>query len=809
MSNPNFITPGSIRAIALSVDVTYLTEEAAKALAPDVEYRLREVIQDALKFARHSKRTKLTTQDINDALRLRNIEPLYGFLNNNDPAKFVRATGAPDLYFVRDDTVPLEQITCAPLPKAPAATTVMPHWLFINGVQPQTEENAAVDPRPAPKRQRLAAGAAAAGAGAGAGAAAVAGQADAVAGQKRKPGQDGADAAGGAAAAAGGAPVGQPGERVAMPVAHILSDEMQRLLQQIKATLGNPSPATLDAGSDERGEGGLWGCVLELDAAERGAGANGSGLLLTPMQRAVLTTVQRDPGMQQLLPYLTKHVGDEVAGGLRQLPRLHMVLRLVQALMLNPAVSLEPYLHSLMPPLLTCLMAKSLGNGPTCDHWALRDAAAAVVARICGRFGEPYYSLQVKVSKQLLRALLDGSKPLPTHYGAVAGLAALGPATVRLLLLPQLEPYLTKLQPSLPGGGLAGAAAAVAGGSVGAPAPGAGKEGVRQFEATRVYGALLQAAGSAMYDKLMAVAADSLPQHLFRTAGRVRRSLAPKQEAEAAAAAATPTTSPGVKQEPAAAGAAPGVAAPAAAAVVAAPPPVANPAIPEVVAVPAPAPDPTMEATWQRLQSDPKATQVFQVITANPGSKQSLSLLESLQQLTNRADGRANSGQAILYQLGKLGIGPPSAAKQYRASVAAAAAAAAAAAKGQPVANGLQSPPPAGAGGAGSGMSVTPPGSALRTPGSNIAAAGGQAHLGKGGRSSGAAAAAAAGGSGAGAAGGAGSSEPASRSVRAVLAESWREDADLGEVVGALTTLFGPAFLTRLPQPPQLPIMTL
>lgn len=218
------------------------------------------------------------------------------------------------------------------------------------------------------------------------------------------------------------------------------------------------------------------------------------------------------------------------------------------------------------------------GDGPTCDHWALRDAAAAVVARICSRFGEPYYSLQVgrgagagqggagreeeeglqgclekrggcggvaaredphptrlpkhpaarppdpttpittstittalddahhhhhctahlcnahpqvKVSKQLLRALLDGSKPLPTHYGAVAGLAALGPATVRLLLLPQLEPYLNKLQPSLPGGGLAGAAAA-AGGSVGAAAPSSGKEGVRQFEATRVYGALLQ-----------------------------------------------------------------------------------------------------------------------------------------------------------------------------------------------------------------------------------------------------------------------------------------------------------------------------
>lgn len=45
------------------------------------------------------------------------------------------------------------QITCAALPRAPAATTVTPHWLFIDGQQPATEENAPVD-RPAAKRQR-------------------------------------------------------------------------------------------------------------------------------------------------------------------------------------------------------------------------------------------------------------------------------------------------------------------------------------------------------------------------------------------------------------------------------------------------------------------------------------------------------------------------------------------------------------------------------------------------------------------------------------------------------------------------------
>lgn len=45
------------------------------------------------------------------------------------------------------------------------------------------------------------------------------------------------------------------------------------------------------------------------------------------------------------------------------------------------------------------------------------------------------------------------------------------------------------------------------------------------------------------------------------------------------------------------------------------------------------------------------------------------------------------------------------------------------------------------------------------------------------------------------------------RSVRAVLAESWREDADLGEVVWALGEVFGPPFQALMPQPGRLATM--
>ena len=51
--------PGeSIKVIAQHVGIESLADEVARALAPDVEYSLREVIQDACKFMRQSKRVR-------------------------------------------------------------------------------------------------------------------------------------------------------------------------------------------------------------------------------------------------------------------------------------------------------------------------------------------------------------------------------------------------------------------------------------------------------------------------------------------------------------------------------------------------------------------------------------------------------------------------------------------------------------------------------------------------------------------------------------------------------------------------------
>ena len=119
-------------------------------------------------------------------------------------------------------------------------------------------------------------------------------------------------------------------------------------------------------------------------------------------------------------------------------------------------------LHQLLPPVLTCIVAKVLGESPREDHWALRALAARVAADICGKFGQhknmqvrrrprddDWSRKQIRLTRTLIGALLDGHKSLATHFGAVTCLHALGPAVVDAVLLEQLPLYSKYLEPML------------------------------------------------------------------------------------------------------------------------------------------------------------------------------------------------------------------------------------------------------------------------------------------------------------------------------------------------------------------------
>ncbi|XP_074365535.1 transcription initiation factor TFIID subunit 6 [Apium graveolens] len=386
----------TVEVIAQSIGINNLTPDAALALAPDVEYRMREIMQEAIKCMHHSRRTTLTTDDIDSALKLRNVEPIYGFASG-DPLRFRRALGHKDLFYIDDKDVDFKDVIEAPLPKAPLDTSVVCHWLAIEGVQPAIPENAPVEAITTPQEKKKA---------------------------EHKENELPVD--------------------IKLPIKHVLSRELQLYFNKItELTLSRTD------------------VVLFKEA---------------------LVSLATDSGLHPLVPYFTCFIADEVARGLTEFNVLFALMRVVWSLLQNPHIRVEPYLHQLMPSVVTCLVAKRLGNRLADNHWELRDFTANLVAFICRKFGHVYNSLQSRLTKTLLNAFLDPKRAMTQHYGAIQGLAALGPNVVRLLILPNLEAYLKLLEPEM--------------------LFEKQKNELKRYEAWRVYGALQRAAGQSIYDKL-------------------------------------------------------------------------------------------------------------------------------------------------------------------------------------------------------------------------------------------------------------------------------------------------------------------
>ncbi|KAL6314017.1 hypothetical protein AAG906_011751 [Vitis piasezkii] len=386
----------TIEVIAQSIGISNFAPDVAPALATDVEYRVREIMQEAIKCMRHSKRTILTVDDVDSALKLRNVEPLYGFTSGG-PRQFKKAAGHKDLFYVDDKDVEFKDLIEAPLPKTPLDTGVITHWLAIEGVQPAIPENAPIEALAVPSDNK-----------------------------KSEYKED-------------GLPVDTK-----LPVKHVLSRELQLYFDKIKELTLSRSDSILF--------------------------------------KEALVSLATDSGIHPLVPYFTYFIADEVTRNLNDFSILFALMRVARSLLQNQQIHIEPYLHQLMPSIFTCLVAKRLGSRFSDNHWELRSFTANLVASICKRYEHVYHNIQPHVTRTLLHAFLDPTKALPQHYGAIQGLAAFGPSVVRLLILPNLEPYLRLLEPEMQ--------------------LEKHKNGMKRHEAWRVYGALLCAAGICMYDQL-------------------------------------------------------------------------------------------------------------------------------------------------------------------------------------------------------------------------------------------------------------------------------------------------------------------
>ncbi|KAI9336760.1 hypothetical protein BDR26DRAFT_1008741 [Obelidium mucronatum] len=386
----------SINAITESIGLT-LKDSVAQALLADVEYRMREVIFDAKKFMRHSRRTKLTPEDINHALRVRNVQPLYGY-TSTAPTKFKSIIhGHSRIYYLDDEEIDLDQIINAPLPPVPLDVAFTAHWLAIEGVQPAIVQN----PTPADIRSA----------------------ATESTNTISKTLADQAAAAAVAATTNSESTGTGTGSSSAIPPVLVSS---------------NPESATVNGET-------LVKSVLSKELQMYHDKITESIMTVNgppQIQALAVNSLETDPGIQPLLPYFVQFMTQKITKHIRNLKIMWAMMRMTRALLNNKNLFVEPYLHQMMPNVITCIVSKRISESPMDDHHALRRFAAQLAAHICHTYTSTYPTLQPRVTKTLLRAFLDPLKSNATHYGAITGLADLGNQVVKMLIRPNVKAFM-------------------------------------------------------------------------------------------------------------------------------------------------------------------------------------------------------------------------------------------------------------------------------------------------------------------------------------------------------------------------------
>ncbi|KAM0477440.1 hypothetical protein ACHAPX_005752 [Trichoderma viride] len=384
----------NIKDVAESVGIGSMSDEALKALAQDVEYRIGQVIIEALRLMRAARRTTMTVNDISLALRVLDAEPLYGY-DSTRPLRYGEASLGPGqpLFYIEDEEVDFEKLINAPLPRVPRdmnftgrprlaenidplhavpLTLSVAHWLAIEGVQPSIPQN----PTSAELRP-----------------------------QDLLPKGPGANPAL-SALAGNDTSAGQPS------VKHIVSKELILYFDKIQA-------AILDDNPDEE--------VIRL-------------------RQAALGSVRDDPGLHQLVPYFINFIMDRVTHQLDDTFTLKQMMELTNALIENKSLFLDPYASSLSAPVLTCLMARKLGTDEGQDslkeQYDLRQLAASLLGRIARKYSASNTLLRPKLTRTCLKYFLDPTKPPAVLYGAIHGLLeAGGTEAIRVLVLRNLKSF--------------------------------------------------------------------------------------------------------------------------------------------------------------------------------------------------------------------------------------------------------------------------------------------------------------------------------------------------------------------------------
>ncbi|KAF9260442.1 TAF-domain-containing protein [Marasmius fiardii PR-910] len=381
----------SIKDVAEFLNVN-ISDSVAVALASDVEYRVHQVVEEAAKFMRHARRTTLTTVDIDQALRVLNIEPLYGHSPYAPPTfrralPFVSGGSAPagTVYFVEDEEIDFDRVLREEKITLPKGVSWTAHWLAVEGVQPLIPENPPAIPR-----------------------------------EGDLPDTDSGGAKDAVLRRANGIVPNASGQTGPTDTTTTKKEQQQQQQQQqlVKSTLSR--------------ELQLYYTRLTSSLLPPTASASAADNV---RRTAALASLRSDAGLQALLPYLIRWVGEGVVTSLKSGSQseadgrtLEVLVEVIQAILDNATLFVEPYLHQLLPPLLSTLLHSSL---PPLHASILRTTAAQTLSKLLTKHSTTYPSLSPRIMKTLLLALISPEKSAGTRDGAIRGLVGVGKEAVR------------------------------------------------------------------------------------------------------------------------------------------------------------------------------------------------------------------------------------------------------------------------------------------------------------------------------------------------------------------------------------------
>ncbi|KAK2069192.1 hypothetical protein P8C59_003795 [Phyllachora maydis] len=366
----------SVKDVAESLGVV-LQEEPLRILSQDVEYRIGQLLVEALRFMRAASRTTLTIQDLSLALRVLDVEPLYGY-ESTRPLRYGEASLGPGqpLFFVEDEELDFERLINAPLPKVPRDMTFSAHWLAIEGVQPSIPQN----PTTAETSSK-----------------------------ELLPKGPGANPALAALA-------GNDNVTFRPSVKHVISKELVLYFDKIQA-------AILDDDPDEE-KARLRAAALESVRSDPGLHQ-----LLPYFVNLITNQVTHRLDNTFVLRQMMDLCDAVIANP-------HLFIDPYASALAAPVLTC--LLSRRLGP--ETAAADAAAAAAAREQYRLREAAASILGMVARKYSKSNAYLRAKLTRTCLKYFLDPARPPATLFGAINGLAATGgPETVRLLVLPNLR----------------------------------------------------------------------------------------------------------------------------------------------------------------------------------------------------------------------------------------------------------------------------------------------------------------------------------------------------------------------------------